>query len=124
MPQAASGRPPAPLAAVELYWLPLGAGGAACVRRSGRLFETAAARRQHRRACDLYHSALIVRLGGGYYTVEMTPAWGAAEPGRGVVGEGPVGLRWLGRPGAAPLAGPPGSPSPQGRRMTGRPGRG
>jgi hypothetical protein len=85
------------LARVELYWVPLGAGGAACVRWNGRIFEAIVALRQSRQACDLYHSALIVRLGGEYYTVEMTPVWGWKEPDRGVVSEGPVGMRWLGR---------------------------
>ena len=85
-------------ARVELYWLPLGAGDASgCVRWNGRIFEAVAARRQHRRPCDLYHSALIVRLGGARYAIEMAPVWGRSEPGRGVVGEGPVGLPWLGR---------------------------
>jgi hypothetical protein len=85
-------------ARVELYWLPLGAGDASgCVRWNGRIFEAVAARGQHRRPCDLYHSALMVRVGGARYAIEMAPAWGTREPGRGVVGEGPVGLPWLGR---------------------------
>lgn len=85
-------------ARVELYWLPLGAGDASgCVRWNGRIFEAVAARGQRRRPCDLYHSALRVRLGGARYAIEMAPAWGNKESGRGVVGEGPVGLPWLGR---------------------------
>lgn len=48
-------------AAVDLYWLPLGAGGHS-VRLNGRVFEAAAARAERRPACDLYHSALEVRV--------------------------------------------------------------
>ena len=47
---------------VDLYWLPLGAGGHS-VRLNGRLFEAVAAGVQHRRTFDLYHAALEVRLG-------------------------------------------------------------
>jgi hypothetical protein len=62
------------LASVELYWLPLGAGDAShCVRWNGRIFEVIASRSHHRQSCDLYHSALIVRLGGDCYTIEMAP---------------------------------------------------
>jgi len=86
------------LARVDLYWLPLGAGDASgCVRWNGRAFEAIAARRQRRPACDLYHSALVVHLGGDRYVIEMTPAWGNREPDRGVVSQGAVGLPWLGR---------------------------
>jgi hypothetical protein len=48
-------------AAVDLYWLPLGAGGR-CVRINGRIFESFSARLQRRDPCDLYHSALEVQL--------------------------------------------------------------
>lgn len=84
-------------ARVDLYWLPLGAGDATgWVRRNGRIFEAIMARQQHRQACDLYHSALTVHLGGARYVIEMTPAWGNRAPDRGVVSEGAVGLPWLG----------------------------
>ena len=89
--------PPHGRASVDLYWLPLGAGGARCVRWNGRLYEAIAARTQRRTPRDLYHSALQVRAGGERYVIEMAPVWQAAEPDRGVVAEGPVGLRWLGR---------------------------
>jgi hypothetical protein len=62
----ASGRGDATLSAmatVDLYWLPLGAGGH-CVRVNGRVYEALAARLQHRAPCDLYHSALEVRADG------------------------------------------------------------
>jgi hypothetical protein len=87
---------PPPDGSVDLYWLPLGAGGR-CVRANGRVFEAVAALRDGRPACDLYHSALEVRLGAGRWTIEMAPAWNTREPHRGVVGEGAVGLTWLGR---------------------------
>ena len=81
---------------VDLFWIPLGAGEpSGCVRWSGRLFEAVAARRGHRPARFLYHSALEVHLDGARFTIEMTPAWGGPA-GRGVVGGGPVGLRLLG----------------------------
>ena len=81
---------------VDLYWLPLGAGGR-CVRLNGRAFEAVVARREHRRACDLYHSALEVRLDANRWVIEMAPAWNTPDPDRGVVAVGPVGRRWLGR---------------------------
>ena len=85
------------LAQVDLYWLPLGAGGARCVRVSGRLFEVIVARHQHRDVRDLYHSALQVRLGDDRFVIEMAPVWSTDEPDRGVVAEGAVGTPGLGR---------------------------
>lgn len=86
-----------PRDAVDLYWLPLGAGDAnRAVRVSGRIFEAVVARRAHRPSCDLYHSALQVRLGGVRYVVEMAPVWASHEPDRGVACEGPVFWPWLG----------------------------
>ena len=82
---------------VDLYWLPLGAGGVAAVRWSGRVYEALAARRHHRATCDLYHSALEVRLGPDRFVVEMAPVWSSRQSDRGVVGEGAVGMPWLGR---------------------------
>jgi hypothetical protein len=81
---------------VELYWLPLGAGGH-FVRLNGRVFEALAARLEHRDRCDLYHSALEVRHAGDRYVVEQAPVWNMREPDRGVVAEGAVGSPWLGR---------------------------
>jgi hypothetical protein len=83
-------------AAVNLYWLPLGAGDH-CVRWSGRLFEVLAAGLGHRGRRDLYHSALEVQLGTDRFVIEMAPVWKDAEPDRGVACEGAVGLPWLGR---------------------------
>jgi hypothetical protein len=89
---------PADGGAVDLYWLPLGAGDAFhCVRWNGRIFEALAARSQHRGALDLYHSALEVLLGHDRFVIEMAPVWRNKEADRGVVGEGAVGLPWLGR---------------------------
>lgn len=83
---------------VALYWLPLGAGaGGRCVRGSGRAFEVLAAARARRSRQDLYHSALEVTLDDERFVVEMAPVWQSADGGRGVVCEGPVGLRPLGR---------------------------
>jgi hypothetical protein len=81
---------------VDLYWLPLGAGGH-FVRSNGRLYEALAARLEHRDRSDLYHSALEVRLAGERYVIEQAPVWNMKLPDRGVVGEGPVGAPWLGR---------------------------
>ena len=93
-----SGSPNGSTAGVDLYWLPLGAGDAPrLVRWSGRLFEAAVARRQHRPPCDLYHSALAVQLDGDRFVIEMAPVWSCSAPDRGVVCEGPVGLSVLGR---------------------------
>jgi hypothetical protein len=87
---------PARRSQVDLFWIPLGAGeSSGCVRWNGRLFEAVAARRRHRPARFLYHSALEVLLDGTRFTIEMTPAWGGPVE-RGVVGGGPVGLRFLG----------------------------
>ena len=83
-------------AAVDLYWLPLGAGGHS-VRFNGLLFEAVAARLQHRARRDLYHSALEVRVGPDRYTIEMAPVWNGPDTDRGVVAEGAVGSRRLSR---------------------------
>jgi hypothetical protein len=84
------------MAAVELYWLPLGAGGR-FVRLNGRVYEALAARLGHRPACTLYHSALILRVAEGSWVVEMTPVRDERGNQRGVVAEGVVGSRWAGR---------------------------
>jgi hypothetical protein len=81
---------------IELYWLPLGAGGH-CVRWNGRVYERLAAIRQRRRPNDLCHSALLIRSRRTTYAVEMGPVWNVAATDRGVVCEGPVGARILGR---------------------------
>jgi hypothetical protein len=82
-------------AAVDLYWIPLGAGGH-CVRFNGRVFEAIAAARQQRQRCDLYHAALVVELHGDRYTIEIAPSPDADEAGRGLVATGAVGSRYAG----------------------------
>ena len=83
-------------AAVDLYWLPLGAGGH-FVRLNGRLYEAAAARLQRRPAFDLYHSALQVEVPEGTFVIEQAPVHDWSGKDRGVVAEGAVGARWAGR---------------------------
>jgi hypothetical protein len=83
------------MAAIDLYWLPLGAGGHS-VRLNGLVFEALAARLQHRGRADLYHSALEVHVPEGRFVIEQAPAWGTSGE-RGVVAEGPVGMRAAGR---------------------------
>lgn len=82
---------------VELSWIPLGAGGSPVVRASGRAYEALLARRDHRPPCGLVHAALLVHDGTATTAVEVTPVWGQPPVDRGVVAEGPVGARWLGR---------------------------
>jgi hypothetical protein len=82
--------------AVDLYWLPLGAGGY-FVRLNGRIYEWIAARLHRRPAYDLYHSALQVHLPDGTYVIEQTPVPDLSGVQRGVVASGPVGARWAGR---------------------------
>jgi hypothetical protein len=77
---------------VDLYWLPLGAGGHS-VRLNGLVFEAVAARLGRRPPCGLYHSALEVRMPDGRFVIEMTPIPDGNGPERGVVVEGPVGSR-------------------------------
>lgn len=80
---------------VDLYWLPLGAGGRS-VRLNGRVYESVLALRQRRTRSDLYHSALEVTTPDGRYVIEMAPIPDAHGQARGVVVEGPVGSRHLG----------------------------
>jgi hypothetical protein len=91
LPASGAGR-----AAVDLYWLPLGAGGH-FVRLNGRLYEALAARLERRRACELYHSALQVELPTGRFVIEQTPVPNLSGSERGVVAEGAVGSRWAAR---------------------------
>jgi hypothetical protein len=83
-------------AAVDLYWLPLGAGGH-FVRLNGRIYEALAARMQRRPVCDLYHSALQVELAGERFVIEQTPVPRLGGENHGVVVGGAVGARWAGR---------------------------
>lgn len=84
------------VAAVDLYWLPLGAGGHS-VKYNGRAYEAVAAWMQGRSPCDLYHSALQVALGPETYVIEQAPVLNLSGHDRGVVAEGSVGSQWAGR---------------------------
>lgn len=80
---------------VDLWWIPVGAGGHVVVHTS-RWWESLRARRAHRRPRPLFHAALKVADGPDEYVVEMTPAWGQTRGPRGVVAQGPVGIAWFG----------------------------
>ena len=69
--------------AVDLLWLPLGAGGHS-VRVNGLVFEAVAAAVARRERRDLYHSALEVTVPAGRYVVEQAPAWSSSRPQTGV----------------------------------------
>jgi hypothetical protein len=83
------------MAAIDLYWIPLGAGGHS-VRFNGKLFEALEAARRHRQRCDLYHAALIVELEGERYTIEIAPTPNADKASRGVIATGAVGSSLIG----------------------------
>jgi hypothetical protein len=82
-------------ASIDLYWLPLGAGGHS-VRLNGRVYEAVAARLGRRPVSDLYHSALEVRVPEGRFVIEQAPTGAGDGAERGVVAEGAVGSRWAG----------------------------
>jgi hypothetical protein len=79
---------------VALYWIPLGA-GAHSVRINGILYEAMCAAIERRSRRKLFHSVLAVTLPFGRYMIEMTPTPDRAGHERGVVAQGPVGLRPL-----------------------------
>lgn len=74
-------------AAVDLYWIPLGA-GANVVRISGKFFEAASALVARRSRCDLYHSALVVSAPEGHFVIEQAPVSDLYDERRGVVAGG------------------------------------
>ncbi len=86
---------------IDLYWIPLGAGdrpGQRVVRASGRIYETLVAARHRRPRRPLFHAALVAEVPAGTVHVEMAPQPDDRGPqDRGVVAEGPVGVRALGR---------------------------
>jgi hypothetical protein len=82
--------------AIDLYWLPLGAGGH-FVRLNGLVYEAIAARLARRTPLDLYHSALEVRVPEARFVIEMAPVPAGDGAARGVVAQGPVGARLAGR---------------------------
>lgn len=76
---------------VDLFWLPLGAGGY-FVRMNGRIYEALAAWRAKRPPRAIYHSALIVSAPAGVFVIEQAwPIPRGDRNQRGVVAEGPVG---------------------------------
>ena len=81
---------------VDMYWIPLGAGGW-FVKRNGRLYEAVVALRDGRPRRDLYHSALEVVVPEGRFVIEQAPVPDPKGALRGVVAEGPVGSREAGR---------------------------
>jgi len=83
-------------ASVDLYWIPLGAGGHS-VRFNGKVYEAVAAHIQHRPRRDIYHAALTVQVSDGFFAIEMTPVPNCRPWERGVVAEGAVGARWARR---------------------------
>jgi hypothetical protein len=85
-----------PVTAVDLYWLPLGAGGR-FVRFNGRVFEAVLSRLERRPRRELYHSALEVRVPEGRFVIEQTPVPDGDGARRGVAAGGAVGARWAGR---------------------------
>src|SRR6266498_2273759 len=84
-------------ASIDLYWLPLGAGGW-FVRLNRRIYEAIHALLERRRPRDLYHSALEVRVPEGRFVIDNSwPIPDAKGASRGVVGEGPVASRRIAR---------------------------
>ena len=79
---------------VDLSWIPLGA-GARFVRLNGIVYEAVTATLERRPRRALFHSVLSIDLPHGHYMVEMTPVPDQRGAARGVVAEGPVGLRSL-----------------------------
>lgn len=97
IPEAIDGpHPREGAAAVDLYWLPVGA-GASFVAFNSRTYEAFQARVQRRTPMDLYHAALEVRAAQGRFAIELTPITDGDGAARGVTVEGPVGSRWLQR---------------------------
>lgn len=85
------------MTSVDLYWLPLGAGGH-FVRFNGKVYEAIAARREGRERRDLYHTALVVTMCEERFVVENSwPIPDGDGAARGVVVEGPVGDARLSR---------------------------
>lgn len=88
----------APAPGIDLYWIPLGAGGNGFVRFGGRAYEAVKSRLQRRPALDLYHTALVVGLPGEQWAVETAwPSPNADTASRGVVLEGAVWSEHLAR---------------------------
>ena len=76
--------------AVDLYWIPLGAGGYV-VRLSGKLYEALKALVEHRPRLDLYHSALQIWLLEDRFVIECAAILNLRGEERGVVAGGRSG---------------------------------
>ncbi|MFI5036096.1 MAG: hypothetical protein ACHQFZ_07830 [Acidimicrobiales bacterium] len=81
---------------VDLLWIPLGA-GRRVVRHSGAAYEAFAALVQRRPRATLYHSALEISVPERRVVIEMAPIPDQRGAERGVIVEGPVGVRGAGR---------------------------
>ena len=81
-------------AGIDLFWLPLGAGGR-LIRPVGIAFEAFTARAASRRRLDLYHAALEVRTPEARFVIDAMPSLlgAAARAGGGVIAEGPMAVR-------------------------------
>jgi hypothetical protein len=82
--------------AIDLYWIPVDSGGNV-VRLIAKFYEMIDALIARRPRCHLFHSALGVRLPNRTVIIEMTRIPRHGENERGVITEGPVGLRPAGR---------------------------
>ena len=82
--------------AVDLYWIPLGAGDHV-VRFCGHVYEAIDAFVDHRPRSALFHTALEVEVPGGRFVIESAPIRDDKGRERGVVAEGPVGTSWVGQ---------------------------
>lgn len=83
---------------MDLYWIPLGAGGNGFVRFNGRVYEHVKAAWERRSPLDLYHTALKATVADRHFVIEN--AWPSPNPdtaSRGVVVEGPVFSERLGK---------------------------
>jgi hypothetical protein len=85
-------------AAVDLYWIPLGAGGHS-VRVNGIVYEHISSLIDRRPRREIYHAALDVLAPSGRFAIEMTPVPNRRGWERGVVA-GRSGRREIG--GATP----------------------
>ncbi len=81
---------------VDLFWIPLGAGGH-IVHWNGKIYEAIKAFVERRPRRALYHTALQVNVPDGRFVIESAPIPDHSGRERGVVAEGPVGARWAGR---------------------------
>jgi hypothetical protein len=82
--------------AVDLYWIPLGAGGHV-VRWNGKIYESIKSFIERRPRLALYHTALEVIVPGSKFVIESAPIPNRPGRERGVVATGPVGMGWAGR---------------------------